>query len=635
MIHSVKLIRFKQFRETEIQLRPFSILMGENNSGKTTVLQAVWLALRGLHQGRLLQPDKRTGKMKPSKTGFYMFNTPFVSQRNLSSLFYNKVARKGMAYDEESGAIVELTDDRDNCFRVHMRELFENLNFKLLDSERDFHNPDLQHYSPLYISGFAGPKFEEERLFPAVIETRVEEGSINSILRNIILDLKMYSPRKYQYLDELLKREFAFHIEDIHFDESGDQYVFSEYVESRRDSRVGFDLNNSGSGIMQILQTISAILRYCPEKTKVVLIDEPDVHLHNNLQVRFFNILMKMQRELGIQMIISTHSTAMIQNADPADVIPILSNAKVNRGLTCGAEVQQAIADRLDAYELGKAKISGKIAFFEDSNLEVYEKMAYVLKIDSFSGVNTIPVIRGRGKDDKLPFTLSPVLREILGREIEIHVIRDSDGMPMETREKLMEYARRHNVKLHILSRYEIENYILDPELICRTLRNEAKNDGKTLPTVSEVRDKINEELLQTIRGGIYKYSIILNEILYKIKRNLLGDRDYTSDSASHEMEAVYREYYEVSDPKELLRIGMGKQACANIFRWLNEERGLQISKKSMLLNLQPEEVCEEIKELLNDLRSNTDFCDFPMGEQGRETVRQEEEYVQLSFMEF
>lgn len=49
MIKSIKLIRFKQFKETRIELRPFSILMGENNSGKTSVLQAIWLALSSLY----------------------------------------------------------------------------------------------------------------------------------------------------------------------------------------------------------------------------------------------------------------------------------------------------------------------------------------------------------------------------------------------------------------------------------------------------------------------------------------------------------------------------------------------------------------------------------------------------------
>lgn len=72
MITSIKLIRFKQFKETTIDLRPFSILMGENNSGKTSVLQAIWLAQAGLHQGKLLTVDGRTNHVKVSNNGYYV-----------------------------------------------------------------------------------------------------------------------------------------------------------------------------------------------------------------------------------------------------------------------------------------------------------------------------------------------------------------------------------------------------------------------------------------------------------------------------------------------------------------------------------------------------------------------------------
>ena len=41
MIKSIRLIRFKQFKDTEIELRPFSILMGENNSGMAGVRKTV------------------------------------------------------------------------------------------------------------------------------------------------------------------------------------------------------------------------------------------------------------------------------------------------------------------------------------------------------------------------------------------------------------------------------------------------------------------------------------------------------------------------------------------------------------------------------------------------------------------
>lgn len=633
MIKAVDLRRFKQFKGTRVELEPFSILMGENNSGKTSVLQAIWLALHSLHQGKLLTVDGNGIGVKVSKTGYYMFDVPFAPEDDLSSLFYNKISREGPSYDESSGAIIQVTDDRGNCFRLHLRELFKNLNFKLLTPEAELRSPELQRFEPLYISGFVGVHFQEERAFPAAVEAKVLAGDVNSIVRNIVLDLKLHDPEKFSYLSTLMNDEFGFCMKDIHFHEDDDLYISSEYEEHAGEGTVCLDFSSSGSGIMQILQILAVILRYCPEKTRVVLIDEPDAHLHGNLQVKFISILRRMQQKLGIQIILSTHSTAIIQNAEPEEVIPIIANAPVNRGLTCSEEVQRTIADRLDAYELGKAKISGKIAFFEDSDLSVLERMADAAHVDCFSGVNTIPMICGRGKDDKLPFSLGPVLRELLGRDIEIHVIRDSDGMPEEVRQELWEFAERNHVKLHILSRYEIENYVLSAELIRRAIVSEPRNAGKEIPLVEEIQGKIDEALRETIRGGIYKYNMILKEVLYKVRHNLLGNGDYTADSAERDMGRVYREYYELADSEELLKTGMGKEALRQALCWLSGEKGLRISRKGILRSLRAEDVCEEMKELLTALRADVDGCGC-FGEADHGSDEQQEKYEQLSFLD-
>lgn len=610
--------------------------MGENNSGKTSVLQAIWLALSSLYQGNLLVVDKKDSHTKVSTSGYYMYNVPFAPQGEASSLFYNKISRKGMTYDDGSGAIIEINDDNSNCFRLHLRDMFKNLNFKLLTPANELKQPTIQNYEPLYISGFVGLKFQEERMFPATLDERAASGNVNSVVRNIILDLKLHSPEKYEFLDNILRNEFGFNIKEIHFYEDNELYVFSEFEEDTPDGSVDLDFSSSGSGLMQIIQVISVILRYCPEKTKVVLIDEPDAHLHNNLQIKFANVLMEIQQQLDIQIILSTHSTAIIQNAEPEDVIPILSNVSVNTGLTCNEEVQKNVVERLDAYELGKAKISGKIAFFEDSNLEIFEKMADAIHMDCFSGVNTIPTICGRGKDDKLPYTLNNVLLELLGRNIEIHVIRDSDGMSEETKQLLENYAKKHGVILHILSKYEIENYVLNAGLIYRALVANNKGKSEEIPTVEEIQRKIDEVLQDTIRGGIYKYSTTLNEVLYKVKHNLLGDNDYKSDNAAHEADQTYKVYYESQDIQLIRNIGMGKQARAKVLSWLNEEKRLQISKKNMLNALRNEDVCDEIKELLTSLQSDlTPYITIDKAPAENSLKMQNHaEYEQISFID-
>lgn len=176
MIESVKLIRFKQFRETEVELPPFGILMGGNNAGKTTVLQAVWLALHSLHQGKLLVTDRKTLQTKVSSTGYYTFDVPFLPKEDLNGLFYKKIARGSATYDENSGAIVELTDEKHNVVRLHMRELFRNLNVKVLTPEEELHGPTMQKQEPLYISCFSGLRPFEERLFRQCLRSRSAPG---------------------------------------------------------------------------------------------------------------------------------------------------------------------------------------------------------------------------------------------------------------------------------------------------------------------------------------------------------------------------------------------------------------------------------------------------------------------------
>lgn len=507
MINSIRLTRFKQFKDTEVELRPFSVLMGENNSGKTTVLQAIWLALSSLHQGKLLTIDRKTLQIKVSSTGYYMFDFPFVPQGDLNSLFYNKISREGSTYDETSGTILEVQDERGNNFKLHLRELFKNLNVKLLTPAQELDHPNLQKYAPLYISGFSGLNFQEERMFPAAIETKIAAGDVQSIVRNIVLDLKQHAPEKYHYLERIMREEFDFRIREVHYYGEDELFVFSEYEESKKEGNLGLEFSSSGSGMMQILQIIAVILRNCPEKTKVVLIDEPDAHLQEELQVKFVDILMRIQQELGIQMIITTHSAAVIRSIPMEHVIPVLSELSVNKSMECSEELREVLEERLDAYQLGRTKISGKLAFFELNSMDVLEQMAKLLKLSVFLGVNTIPVIKGWQHTDRFPFAANGVLAEVLDRKVEMHVICDKDKLSTEELERLHELAETNEVKLHLISGALVESCLHRQEADAKTVfsgNGEATEQEKAEKTVlcaeNPSTKKCRRELLRELK---------------------------------------------------------------------------------------------------------------------------------------
>lgn len=62
MLKMIRLERFKKFASIEVRLRPFSVLMGENSSGKTTVLQAINSSLIILSTGNLINISSGGGR---------------------------------------------------------------------------------------------------------------------------------------------------------------------------------------------------------------------------------------------------------------------------------------------------------------------------------------------------------------------------------------------------------------------------------------------------------------------------------------------------------------------------------------------------------------------------------------------
>ena len=443
MIDSIRLTRFKKFKETRLELRPFTILTGGSNAGKTTVLQAIWLALHSLHEGRLLSVDRRTLQSKVSGTGCYLFDLPFVSREDLSGLFYNRISRNSSTYDENSGAMLELTDERGNELKLHVRELFKNINVKLLTPEEELRAPRLQARAPLYLQGGRGVKLQEERLFPAAIEARIAEDGGASSLRNRILDLKKQMPQKYRYLEQLMEKEFAFQICDMQFNESSERYLISEYKEKGMADAVQLEFGSCGSGLLNILQLLSAILRYCPEKSEVVLLDRPDAGLDGILSLKLMDTLRKIQEELGIQIILTTDSETVLRDSDPSEVLPVIAGAKVNRPLwtrsrSCGNSVDKASAEKqksadpvnqtsvenqmdltqteeekerqeaeavsdkidlyLDAYDLAQAKCSGKLALSSlgRRDIAILRRIGMAVHAPAFVGRAVVPVVQAK-----------------------------------------------------------------------------------------------------------------------------------------------------------------------------------------------------------------------------------------------
>src|SRR5206468_9462975 len=104
-------------------------------------------------------------------------------------------------------------------------------------------------------------------------------------------------------------------IHDVTFDQLSDEYIHVTY---REDS--DHDLFSAGAGFLQVLQLITFLIH---ERPGILLVDEPDAHLHSSLQRLVVDVLRAASRELGLQVLLATHSKEIVNYVDPGELLVI------------------------------------------------------------------------------------------------------------------------------------------------------------------------------------------------------------------------------------------------------------------------------------------------------------------------
>jgi AAA15 family ATPase/GTPase len=295
VLNSIHLEHFKKFKDAEVQLRPFTVLMGENGSGKTTVLQAINFALHSLYFRKLLYSDKGAIRVREKGVVLTLNDLPGMNVSEPMEMFYDK-----KKYKKEKGigdATLTLRDSLNNTYRLQITSNYRNFIVRCSSSPEDLEKISvLSSLQPLLISGFVGLRSTEERAFPRAIQDKLQTGRMSDIIRNLVLDMKEQKPQAYNLLNEQLVREFSFHLDSISFNPEQDINVNAYFKDTHEGRDITLDFNSAGSGFMQVLQILVPIYRFASTDATVFLLDEPDAHLHPNLQYTLAQVLRKASR---------------------------------------------------------------------------------------------------------------------------------------------------------------------------------------------------------------------------------------------------------------------------------------------------------------------------------------------------
>lgn len=336
MLTHLSIRNFKLFQQADIELGNAVVLIGPNNSGKTTALQALALWSIGLRKWN----EKRQGKASPEKRPGVTINRrdlisiPVPSSnllwKNLHvrdiERVWNEDERKekpktsnvrieievrGITHDKGWTCAFEF--DYPNDESLYCRPLRSGNGAK---SGRMEVPPEAAELGVSFLPPMSGLAASEPKWEPGRINVLVGEGQTAQVLRNLCFQIhtKQDGGEDWRRVCQTIRDLF------------GIELLPPEYIAERGEitmaykerNNIKLDISSSGRGLQQTLLLLAHL--YVNPRT-VLLLDEPDAHLEILRQRQIYTLLTNTAREQGSQIIAASHSEIILNEACDKDTV--------------------------------------------------------------------------------------------------------------------------------------------------------------------------------------------------------------------------------------------------------------------------------------------------------------------------
>jgi AAA15 family ATPase/GTPase len=490
MIEQIIIERFKNIAKIVLPLENINILVGANNAGKSSILQGIQFAV-SIAQTTSLD-DFRTTNWKSNKLSTSLTTNQIIYSpiRDIYSLGNGGV----LSQDKAKGISVKFKEDTTNTATFLLRKgrnknLLTEIEGEILGQQiRDLDNP----YS-IYVPGLSGiPAFEELKS-EGLVRRMAAKGDANNVFRNILWLLKQNQTKWQAFLNDFLDIFPDLNI-TIAFDQLKDEYL-NVYITA---SKKIFPIDSFGTGVLQIIQILSYIHLYNP---KILILDEPDSHLHPSNQRILAEKLNDITTRLNFQIIISTHSRHLLDSFREYAAVHWISNGKINNQEYDFISVLLEIGalDKGDLLNKGNIKC---VIFTEDAQTH---KLKAILTANNFDLTETeIWAYEGCSKLDTAIVLAAFIIKNAPATKIVIH--RDRDYLNDDECEEIRLNAAKAHIEILFTNGTDIESHLLNPYHISKIYKNLKIDDIENL--IIESTDECEDKSVKNFINAITQSSL-------------------------------------------------------------------------------------------------------------------------------
>ena len=578
-ISSIRFDGYKALRSFSFTLQRMNVLVGPNNSGKSTIIRAFRILEVALRQAYA----RKAVMIQSNDRNFMGYR---ISDRNIP------VSLENVHTDyEESDARIRFRCSNGNLLEL----LFPSDGGCILIPNAQ----GKQCYTP--------GKFKT--CFPISIQTVPELGPLED--------------EEFLLNEETIRRGLSTHRASRHFrnywrlfPEGFDEFAnmvsqtwpgmeigrpeLTDLMSKRltmfcRENRISREIYWSGFGFQIWCQILAHISR--GKNSTVLVIDEPEIYLHPDIQRQLVGIL----RDIGPDIVVASHSTEIIGESDPSEILTIDKKKTSAIRLKDINQIQTALdtIGSIHNVKLTHLARTGRLLYIEGSNDgKILRRFARILGLVELASGNDITMIESEGFSSWKKIEASAwAFEKALQGQFRIGAVFDRDYFSKDEIENVLHKLSTRFPAVYIHERKEIENYMLVLDPLNRAIRKIIRERNRRV----EVKKSVEEfDLVKELES-------ITDEYKSYIVSQLVGKRSDFIKSTGKDTSTVTREILDYIEDKWMdlearFVLVPGKKVLSKLREKLKACCYINLTDIRIIDEFRPDEVPQDLSRLLRNL---------------------------------
>jgi energy-coupling factor transporter ATP-binding protein EcfA2 len=575
-ITSIHFRNYKAFHDFSVRLESFNVLVGPNNAGKSTVLGSLRLLAEALRRAMSRNPEWIGLKKGYGEFGYrvHLDNLP-VSTENV---FHN--------YDDSEHAVITFRISNGNTLKLVFPE--KGVAYLLPNAAKQIRS--VSAFKKAYDLKIAfvpilGPVDHNEKLYQ---REAARSALLSSFASRNFRNIWHHFPEGFREFREAVKRTWpGMDIEPPEITTIEDEAVLHMFCPEERYPR---EIFWAGFGFQVWCQMLTFVLQ--AKDASLLVVDEPDIYLHSDLQRQLVNLL----QELECPLVLATHSMEIISEVDPECILTINKRFRAARRVANTRELQQIFSVLGSGLNPALTQIAKtrRVVFLEGKDFQILSRFARKLGFEAVANRADFAVVSVEGFSPSKVRDFSEGMEATLGCKLLKAVVFDRDYRSRGEAAAIKRDLDKHCDFAAIHSCKEVENFLLNQAVVTRAINAALRKKGAAPITEEEVVEllrKLTDGMKNRVQSHFVKHHVDFE------RRQVPGiDSATASESAMNAFDTIW------SDISQRLSIVPGKELFSALNSSLQERHAIHLSQMKVIDEFARSEVAPELVELLKSL---------------------------------